>query len=160
MTGVAVGAEREQIIRWMEEGRNILEIIVKLLNDADQLKMAADATQKENERLRYECDQLRREVNELHADHERSKKERAEIAQWFSSVMSEAASRLLIERHRRRHGHIQGRLRIRARLVRRPRGRMASGTARRVRALRASCRAPHPADHTDNRSASRHEPRG
>jgi len=98
MTGVAVGAEREQIIRWMEEGRNILEIIVKLLNDADQLKMAADATQKENERLRYECDQLRREVNELHADHERSKKERAEIAQWFSSVMSEAASRLLVER--------------------------------------------------------------
>ena len=98
MTGVVVGAEREQIVRWMEEGRNILEIIVKLLNDADQLKVAADAAQQENERLRYECDQLRGEVNQLHADHERSKKERAEIAQWFSSVMSEAASRLLIER--------------------------------------------------------------
>ena len=98
MTGVGVGAEREQIIRWMEEGRTILEIIVRLLNDADQLKVAADAAQKENERLRYECDQLRREVNQLTADHERSKKERAEIAQWFSSVMSEAASRLLIER--------------------------------------------------------------
>jgi regulator of replication initiation timing len=98
MTGVGVGAEREQIIRWMEEGRNILEIIVRLLNDADQLKVAAEATQKENERLRYECDQLRREVNQLTADRERSQKERAEIAQWFSSVMSEAASRLLIER--------------------------------------------------------------
>ena len=98
MTSVAVGAEREQIVRWMEEGRNILEIIVKLLNDADQLKVAADAAQRENERLRYECDQLRGEVNQLNADQERSKKERAEIAQWFSSVMSEAASRLLIER--------------------------------------------------------------
>jgi regulator of replication initiation timing len=98
MTGVAVSAEREQIVRWMEEGRNILEIIVKLLNDADQLKVAADATQKENERLRYECEQLRGEVSQLKGDHERSKKERAEIAQWFSSVMSEAASRLLIER--------------------------------------------------------------
>jgi regulator of replication initiation timing len=98
MTSVAVGAEREQIVRWMEEGRNILEIIVKLLNDADQLKVAADAAQRENERLRYECDQLRGEVNQLKADQERSKKERAEIAQWFSAVMSEAASRLLIER--------------------------------------------------------------
>jgi regulator of replication initiation timing len=98
MTSVAVGAEREQIVRWMEEGRNILEIIVKLLNDADQLKVAADAAQRENERLRYECDQLRGEVNQLNADQERSKKERAEIAQWFSAVMSEAASRLLIER--------------------------------------------------------------
>jgi len=37
-------------------------------------------------------------VNQLRADYDRSKKERAEIAQWFSSVMSEAASRLLIER--------------------------------------------------------------
>ena len=82
----------------MEEGRNVLDIIVKLLNDLDQLKGAADAAQKDNERLRYECDQLRGEVNQLKADHERSKKERAEIAQWFSSVMSEAASRLLIER--------------------------------------------------------------
>ena len=98
MTSVAVGAEREQIVRWMEEGRNILEIIVKLLNDADQLKVAADAAQRENERLRYECDQLRGEVNQLNADQERSKKERAEIAQWFSAVMSEAASRLRIER--------------------------------------------------------------
>jgi len=98
MTGVVVGAEREQIVRWMEEGRNILEIIVKLLNDADQLKVAADAAQQENERLRYECDQLRGEVNQLRADYDRSKKERAEIAQWFSSVMSEAASRLLIDR--------------------------------------------------------------
>ena len=98
MTGVMVGAEREQIVRWMEEGRNILEIIVKLLNDADQLKVAADAAKQENERLRYECDQLRGEVNQLRADYDRSKKERAEIAQWFSSVMSEAASRLLIER--------------------------------------------------------------
>ncbi len=97
MSGAGVGAEREQIIRWMEEGRNILEIIVRLLNDADQFKVAAEATQKENERLRYESDQLRREVNQLTADRERSQKERAEIAQWFSSVMSEAASRLLIE---------------------------------------------------------------
>ncbi len=98
MDGVAVGSEREQVIRWMEDGRNILEIIVKLLNDADQLKVTADAAQKENDRLRYECDELRGQVNQLHADRERSKKERAEIAQWFSSVMSEAASRLLIER--------------------------------------------------------------
>lgn len=98
MTGVAVGAEREQVVRWMEEGRTILEIIVRLLNDSDQLKGTAEAVQRENERLRQECDQLRGEVNHLKADQERGKKERAEIAQWFSGVMSEAASRLLTER--------------------------------------------------------------
>jgi regulator of replication initiation timing len=98
MTGVALGTEREQVVRWMEEGRTILEIIVKLLNDSDQFKAAAEAAQRENDRLRQECEQLRGDVNQLKADHERSKKERAEIAQWFSGVMSEAASRLLAER--------------------------------------------------------------
>jgi len=98
MSGTAVGTEREQVVRWMEEGRTILEIVVKLLNESDQLKAAADAARKENERLKYECEQVRGEVNQLKADYERGKKERAEIAQWFSSVMSEAASRLLVER--------------------------------------------------------------
>jgi hypothetical protein len=98
MTGVALGAEREQVIRWMEEGRTILEIVVKLLNESDQFKAAAEAAQRESERLRQECERLRGDVNQLKADYERSKKERAEIAQWFSGVMSEAASRLLAER--------------------------------------------------------------
>ena len=98
MTDVAVVAERERVIRWMEEGRNVLEFVVKFLSDFDQLKQEAETAEKENEQLRRACDQLRAEVAQLKADGERSQKERAEIAQWFSTMMSEAASRLLVER--------------------------------------------------------------
>jgi chromosome segregation ATPase len=98
MSGAVVETEREQVIRWMEEGRHILEVIASLLNDFDQLKATAEAAREQNERLQREGQQLREEIGRLKAENERSQKERAEIAQWFSSVMSEAASRLLVER--------------------------------------------------------------
>jgi regulator of replication initiation timing len=98
MTGAVVEAEREQVIRWMEDGRHILEVIATLLKDFDQLKATADAAREQNERLQREGEQLREEITRLKAENDRSQKDRAEIAQWFSSVMSEAASRLLVER--------------------------------------------------------------
>jgi regulator of replication initiation timing len=98
MSGTVVDTEREQVIRWMEDGRHMLEVIASLLNESDQLKATADATREQNERLQRESQQLREEIARLKADNERSQKERAELAQWFSSVMSEAASRLLVER--------------------------------------------------------------
>ena len=98
MTGAVVEAERAQVIRWMEDGRHILEVIATLLKDFDQLKATADAAREQNERLQREGEQLREEIARLKAENDRSQKERAEIAQWFSSVMSEAASRLLVER--------------------------------------------------------------
>jgi regulator of replication initiation timing len=98
MSGAVVETERVQVIRWMEEGRHILEVISSLLNDFDQLKATAEAVREQNERLQREGQQLREEIARLKADNERSQKERTEIAQWFSSVMSEAASRLLVER--------------------------------------------------------------
>lgn len=98
MTGAVVEAEREQVIRWMEDGRHILEVIATLLRELDQFKATADAAREQNERLQREGEQLREEIARLKAENDRSQKERAEIAQWFSSVMSEAASRLLVER--------------------------------------------------------------
>jgi regulator of replication initiation timing len=98
MTSVVMDTERDQVVRWMEEGRHILDIMGKLLNDFDAIKETAEGTQKENEALRRDCDLLREEITRLKADNERNQKDRAEIAQWFSSVMSEAASRLLVER--------------------------------------------------------------
>jgi regulator of replication initiation timing len=98
MTSVVMDAERDQVVRWMEEGRHILDIMGKLLNDFDAIKDTAEGARKENEALRRDCDLLREEIARLKADNERNQKDRAEIAQWFSSVMSEAASRLLVER--------------------------------------------------------------
>ena len=111
MTSVVAGAEREQVIRWMDEGRNVLGIIIKILNDIDRLKGAVEVAEKESQRLRgmlsefqrvsslaealqRECEQLRAEVSRLQTDHDRSRTEREEIAQWFATLMNQAVGRL------------------------------------------------------------------
>jgi len=90
-------AERVQVIRWMEEGRSVLESVQRLLHECDQFKGAAEAAQKECARLQGECEQLRAEISRLTADGERAQKERAETAQWFTAMLNQAASRLRIE---------------------------------------------------------------
>ena len=97
MTSVVTGTEREQVVRWMEEGRSVLEGVHRILNECDQFQGAADAARKECERLQHECEQLRAEISRLKTEGERFKKERAENAQWFTAMMNEAASRLRIE---------------------------------------------------------------
>jgi len=111
MTSVIAGEEREQVIRWIEEGRNVMGSLLGILNDNDRLKGALDSSEKECERLRglaeelervrslaetlqRECDQLRAEVSRLQVDNERGQKEREEIALSFTSFMNEAVSRL------------------------------------------------------------------
>ena len=97
MTSGVVGTERDQVVRWMEEGRSVLEGVHRILHECDQFKGAAEAAQKECERLQHECEQLRAETIRLKADNERGQRERAETAQWFTTMMNEAASRLRIE---------------------------------------------------------------
>jgi len=111
MTSVVAGEEREQVIRWIEEGRSVMGSLLGILNDNDRLKGALDASEKECERLRgtaeelervrnlaeslqRDTDQLRGEVSRLQADNERGQKEREELATSFTSFMNEAVSRL------------------------------------------------------------------
>ncbi len=111
MTSVVAGEEREQVIRWIEEGRSVMGSLLGILNDNDRLKGALDASEKECERLRgtveelervrnlaeslqRDCDQLRGEVSRLQADNERGQREREELATSFTNFMNEAVSRL------------------------------------------------------------------
>ena len=111
MASVMAGEEREQVIRWIEEGRSVMGSLLGILNDNDRLKGAVEAAEKECERLRgtaeelervrslaetlqRECDQLRAEVSRLQVDNERGQKEREELATSFTSFMNEAVSRL------------------------------------------------------------------
>ncbi len=113
MTSVA-GEEREHVIRWMDEGRTVLGIIIKILNDFDRLNGAVEAAEKEAQRLQgmltefqrinslaealqRECEQLRAEVGRLQADNDRARREREEIAQWFTTLMNQAVGRLRTE---------------------------------------------------------------
>lgn len=98
MASVLVGAEWEQLVQWMEQGRSVLEILQKILHDCDHLREVAEAAQKDNERLQRDCEQLRAEVSRLTEDSERLQREGAETAQWFATMMGEAASRLRFER--------------------------------------------------------------
>ncbi len=108
------GAEREQVIRWMDEGRTVLGIIIRILNDFDRLNSAVDAAEKEAHRLQgmltefqrvsglaetlqRECEQLRAQVGQLQSDNERSQREREEIAQWLTTLMNQAVGRLRAE---------------------------------------------------------------
>jgi len=97
MTSVVAATDREQVVRWMEEGRSVLESVHRILHECDQFKGVAEAAQKECKQLKLECDQLRAEISQLKTDNERGQKERAETAQWFTAMMNEAASRLRIE---------------------------------------------------------------
>ena len=97
MTDVVAGTAQERVIRWMEEGQAVLDSVRGMLHERTQLKMVAEVTQKEGERLRQEGDQLRAEVSRLTAETERLRTERADTAQWFTALMKEAASRLRIE---------------------------------------------------------------
>jgi len=105
------GAEREQVIQWMEEGRDVLGIIIRLFHDFDQLNGPLRTAETECQRLQAmlsefqrmstlaeslnrECQQLRNEVSRLQADRARSQKEREEMAEWFGALMNEAVGRL------------------------------------------------------------------
>jgi len=114
MTSVVAGEEREQVIRWIEDGRSVMGSLLGILNDNDRLKGALEASEKECERLRgtaeelervrnlaeslqRECDQLRGEVSRLQTDSERSQREREEIARSFTNFMNETVSRLRVQ---------------------------------------------------------------
>jgi len=102
---------REQASHWIEDGQRQLGVLLGLLNDYDRLLELAEASERENERLRglsYEieqvrnrletserqCDQLREEVHRLRTDTERHQKERVEIADSMTMFMNEVLGRL------------------------------------------------------------------
>jgi predicted nuclease with TOPRIM domain len=76
----------------------VLEILQKILQECDHLREVAEAAQKDSERVQRDCEQLRAEVSRLKEDNERVQRERAETAKWFATMMSEAASRLRLDR--------------------------------------------------------------
>jgi septal ring factor EnvC (AmiA/AmiB activator) len=102
---------REQVSHWLEDGQRQLSVLLGLLNDYDRLLELAEASERENERLRglnYEIeqvrnrletserqsDQLREEVHRLRTETERHRKEREEVADSITTFMNEVLGRL------------------------------------------------------------------
>ncbi len=87
------GPDGERVIRWMEESPTVFEGVRRMLQDYDQCKEMVNAVQDERARLQQHCEALREDVRELQTELRRLQKERAESAQWFATMLREAAAR-------------------------------------------------------------------
>ena len=103
---------REQAVRWLEEGQTQqLGVMLRILQDYDRFREAAESAEKENEQLRglvyenekllhraetseRECEQLRDEVGQLRAANERHRRDREEVADALTRVLNDALLRL------------------------------------------------------------------
>jgi septal ring factor EnvC (AmiA/AmiB activator) len=77
----------------MEDSPTVFENVGRMLREYDQCKTALEAAQAERDRLQQQCEALREEARQLHAELERLQKDRAEAAQWVATMLQEAATR-------------------------------------------------------------------
>ena len=88
-----VGPEGVRLLRWMEDSPTVFEGVRRILDACDQATEAARVAQTERERLQQECEALREQVRQLHAELVRLQKERTEAAHWVATMLQEAAAR-------------------------------------------------------------------
>ena len=88
-----VGPEAARVLRWMEDSPAVFEGVRRILDACDQATEAARVAQTERERLQQECEALREQVRQLHAELVRLKKERADASHWVATMLQEAAAR-------------------------------------------------------------------
>ena len=87
------GPEAARVLQWMEDGAVVVEHVRRMLHAYDQATEAARAAQTERGRLQQEREALREQVRQLHGELVRLQKERTDAAQWFATMIREAAAR-------------------------------------------------------------------
>jgi predicted RNase H-like nuclease (RuvC/YqgF family) len=107
--------ERSQASRWLEDGQRLLGVLLAVLNEHDRLREQAEATERDNERLRglvyeneqlrnrleaseRECDRLRAELSIAQLEVERGYREREDVADRLTQVMNDLLVRLRPQR--------------------------------------------------------------
>jgi seryl-tRNA synthetase len=82
MDRLPVAETRQRVLNLIEETGSLLGMIPRLLDENEQLRTTGETSQKDNERLREEVATLKGELSQF-------RKERDEIADTFSKVMTE-----------------------------------------------------------------------
>jgi len=93
MEGIEGLEDRQRVDRWLEESQYLIgRIVPAYLDDRDRLRSRLEFIEQDNERLRGELGEARREVTELRADLELHRSERANVADSFTAIVEHLAA--------------------------------------------------------------------
>jgi hypothetical protein len=85
--------DRQRVDRWLEESQYLIgRLVPAYLEDRDRTRARLDVVEQDNERLRVELAEARREVAELRGDLEFHRSERASVADSFGAIVEHLAA--------------------------------------------------------------------
>jgi hypothetical protein len=80
--------DRQRVDRWLEESQYLIgRMIPAYLDDRDRTRARLESVEQDNERLRIELADARREITELRGDLDFHRSERARIAENFHTII-------------------------------------------------------------------------
>ena len=80
--------DRQRVDRWLEESQYLMgRIIPACLDDRDRVRGRLEAAEQDNERLKIELAEARREITELRGELEFHRAERTSVADAFNTIV-------------------------------------------------------------------------
>jgi hypothetical protein len=93
MEGIEGLENRQRVDRWLEESQYLIgRLVPAYLDDRDRVRGRLDVVEQDNERLRTELAEARREIAELRGDLEFHRTERASVVDTFSAIAEHLAA--------------------------------------------------------------------
>jgi hypothetical protein len=93
MEGIEGLEDRQRVDRWLEESQYVVgRILPAYLDDRDRMRSRLEVVEQDNERLRGELGEARREIAELRTDLDVHRTERANVADSFTAIVEHLAA--------------------------------------------------------------------
>jgi septal ring factor EnvC (AmiA/AmiB activator) len=93
MEGIEGLEDRQRVNRWLEESQHLIgRLVPAYLDDRDRMRSRLELVEQDNERLRTELGEARREITELRGDLEFHRTERASVADSFGAIVEQLAA--------------------------------------------------------------------